>query len=130
MRLARPQKRRQSEGTIALINVVFLMLIFFLIAGTLTPPLDPDVSLAESRLAEGSEPPDALFATANGELRARGRTVSVEDFMAARDEADESASVKLAADRNLPAVDLIDIVAALKAAGAQSVHVVTELARP
>ena len=130
MRLARPQETRKSEGTIALINVVFLMLIFFLIAGTLTPPLDPDVSLAEARLAEGSEPPDALFATTSGELRARGRTVSVEDFMAAREEAGEGASVKLAADRNLPAVDLIDIVAALKVAGAQSVHIVTELARP
>jgi len=130
MRLARPKEQRKTEGTIALINVVFLMLIFFLIAGTLTPPLDPEVSLAEARLAEGAEPPDALFATASGELRARGRTVTIESFMAALEEASADGSVKLAADRNLPAVDLIDIVAALKAAGAQSVHIVTELARP
>lgn len=130
MRLSRPKETRKSEGTIALINVVFLMLIFFLIAGTLTPPLDPEVSLAETRLAEGSELPDALFATATGELRARGQTVTVEGFMRARAEAETDGSIRLAADRNLPAVELIDIVAALKAAGAQSVHIVTELARP
>lgn len=130
MRLSRSKETRKSEGTIALINVVFLMLIFFLIAGTLTPPLDPEVSLAETRLAEGSEPPDALFATATGELRARGQTVTVEGFMRARAEAETDGSIRLAADRNLPAVELIDIVAALKAAGAQSVHIVTELARP
>jgi len=130
MRLSRPKETRKSEGTIALINVVFLMLIFFLIAGTLTPPLDPEVSLAETRLAEGSEPPDALFATASGELRARGRAVTIEGFMAALEAAGADGSVKLAADRNLLAVDLIDIVAALKAAGAQGVHIVTELARP
>ncbi|NMG41787.1 biopolymer transporter ExbD [Chelativorans sp. ZYF759] len=129
MRIARPPERRKSEGTIALINVVFLMLIFFLIAGTLTPPLDPDVALAEAQLAEGSEPPDALFATAGGQLRLRGRAVSVEEFMATLDQAGAGASVKLAADRNLPAVYLIDIVAALKLAGAERVHIVTELAR-
>jgi biopolymer transport protein ExbD len=129
MRLARPQERRRAEGTIALINVVFLMLIFFLIAGTLTPPLDPDVSLAQSRLAEGAEPPDALFATAQGELRLRGRAVGVEEFMASQDGAGAGVLVKLAADRDLPAVHLIDIVAALKQAGAERVHIVTELAR-
>ena len=129
MRIARPPERRRGEGTIALINVVFLMLIFFLIAGTLTPPLDADVALAQASLAEGTEPPDALFVTAAGELRMRGRPVSVEEFMASSREASAGPSVKLAADRNLPAVELIDIVAALKQAGAARVHIVTELAR-
>lgn len=129
MRIARPPERRRAEGTIALINVVFLMLIFFLIAGTLTPPLDPDVALAEASLAEGTEPPDALFVTAAGELRMRGRAVSIEEFMASSGEGSAGPSVKLAADRNLPAVELIDIVAALKQAGAARVHIVTELAR-
>ncbi len=129
MRLARPPERAKAEGTIALINVVFLMLIFFLIAGTLAPPLDPEVALAQSSLADATEPPDALFATSSGELRARGRTVTPQDFVAALLDAGRPGRVKLAADRDLPAVELIDIVAALKQAGAESVHIVTEMAR-
>ncbi|MEX0279340.1 MAG: ExbD/TolR family protein, partial [Ruegeria sp.] len=39
IRYARPRHKRDS--TIPLINVVFLMLIFFLIAGTIATPLDP-----------------------------------------------------------------------------------------
>lgn len=128
MRLARPAERRKSEGTIALINVVFLMLIFFLIAGSLTPPLDPEISLAETSLAEGSEPPDALFVTQAKELRARGQTVSAEAFVAALAATGAPPIVKLAADRELPAVDLIDVVAALKEAGAEQVRIVTERA--
>ena len=31
------QRSQKAESTVALINVVFLMLIFFLIAGTLAP---------------------------------------------------------------------------------------------
>jgi biopolymer transport protein ExbD len=129
MRLARPPARRKEEGTIALINVVFLMLIFFLVAGTLTPPLDPDVRLVEAHMAEGAEPPDSLFVAATGKLRARGEEITPEAFVAALAEAGMPAAVKLAADRDLPAVELIDIVAALKGAGAETIHIVTELAR-
>ncbi|HBT01217.1 MAG TPA: biopolymer transporter ExbD, partial [Citreicella sp.] len=34
------RQKTEREPTIALINIVFLMLIFFLVAGTLAQPLD------------------------------------------------------------------------------------------
>ena len=43
MRARRPKTER--EPTIALINIVFLMLIFFLVAGTLAQPLDSALKL-------------------------------------------------------------------------------------
>lgn len=125
MKLARPRQSRKGESTIALINIVFLMLIFFLIAGTLAPPMDPGVSLIATDEAEAAEPPDALFVTAQGVLRARGVDTSVEAFMSGLSEKDAGA-VKLAADRDLPADRLIDIIGELRAAGAASVSVVTE----
>lgn len=132
LHLPRPREARQRESTIALINIVFLMLIFFLLAGTLAPPLDPDVSLITTANAErGAEPPNALFVTDEGELRARGRDTSVEDFVGALradggPDGDTVPEVKVAADRALAAAELIDIVGALKAAGVEKVSIVTE----
>lgn len=35
------RQKSEREPTIALINIVFLMLVFFMVAGTLAAPLDP-----------------------------------------------------------------------------------------
>jgi biopolymer transport protein ExbD len=127
MRLVRPSPPRPRESTITLINIVFLMLIFFLIAGTVAPPLDPEVSLISTADADATEPPDALFATGDGGLRARGEPVTAADFVARMIAADgEAPRIRLAADRDLPAETLIDIIGDLRAAGAGTVAVVTE----
>ena len=135
MRLARPPKRSQQESTITLINVVFLMLIFFLIAGTLTPPLDKDVTLISTLESEQAEPPDALFVTADGILRARGEEVTAQAYVAAVRQKDlllpeDPVSVKIAADRDLPAERLIALVGELRDAGATRIAVVTERTMP
>jgi biopolymer transport protein ExbD len=44
MRLARsPQPKRPAENVIPMINVVFLLLVFFLITARITPPLPVEV---------------------------------------------------------------------------------------
>ena len=67
--------RDGKEPTIALINVVFLMLIFFMVAGTLAPPSDPELTLVNTQDLEGREPDYALIITAEGTLRYRGKAV-------------------------------------------------------
>lgn len=128
IRLPRPREARQRESTIALINIVFLMLIFFLIAGTLTPPLDREVTLITTVEAIPSEPPEALFVTAEGAVRWKGAETSVEAYLDARGQT--GGSVRIAADRELPAVRLIEIVGDLRSAGVETVSVVTERAQP
>lgn len=135
MRLARPPKRSPQESTITLINVVFLMLIFFLIAGTLTPPLDKDVTLISTLQSEQAEPPDALFVTKDGALRMRGAEVTAPDYVAAVRQKElllpeDPVTVKIAADRDLPAERLIAIVGELRDAGATRITVVTERTMP
>ena len=135
MRLARPPKRSPQESTITLINVVFLMLIFFLIAGTLTPPLDKDVTLISTLESDQAEPPDARFVTADGVMRARGGEVTAGGYVAAIRQKDlllpeDPVTVKIAADRDLPAERLIAIVGELRDAGAARITVVTERAMP
>ena len=130
MRLARPQKRPQSEGTITLINVVFLMLIFFLIAGTLTPPQDNDITMISAETGEPVQPPDTLSARANGQLYFRGRFISVETFLTGLRQTNLGGPlmVRIVADKELPALKLIDLVSKLRGLGVSSVHVITERA--
>ncbi|WP_048647956.1 ExbD/TolR family protein [Nitratireductor soli] len=135
LRLARPRQTRPRESTVTLINIVFLMLIFFLVAGTLTPPLDNAVALISTSDAERSEPPGALFVTKDGEMRAEGTVVDAAGFVARHHaEADmqsgQTLEIRVAADRDLPAARLVDIVGALRAAGAGKISIVTERAEP
>ena len=48
------QQPRKRDPSIALINIVFLMLVFFLIAGTIAAPLDPELTLVETSPIDSS----------------------------------------------------------------------------
>lgn len=140
-RLPRPAPKPRGENTIALINIVFLMLIFFLIAGTLAPPMEGDVELIRAADARSVEPPRALFVTEKGVLKYEGRETTPETYLekkrAEGTGAEQSVTnieadtpigpeVKLAADGRLPATKLIEVIDQLKAAGAGKIAVITE----
>ncbi|EBA18164.1 hypothetical protein RSK20926_10614 [Roseobacter sp. SK209-2-6] len=120
----------QKEPTIALINIVFLMLVFFMIAGTLAVPLDQEIKLIQTADLDGREPPDTLVVHADGRLQLRGQQVeSAEAYFATLPEAARSV-VKLVPDRDLPARQLIAISNSLRKSGAGRVLLVSERALP
>ncbi|MEM6825814.1 MAG: biopolymer transporter ExbD [Pseudomonadota bacterium] len=122
------QRRRKSEPTIALINIVFLMLVFFLVAGTLAQPIDGQLQLVETSELKGRAPPDALIIHQDGQLSYRGqRLLDVAAFTAERD-AEQLAKVRVVPDRELDANRLVEISRALRAEGSGSVVIVTEQA--
>lgn len=119
-------RRRFREPTIALINIVFLMLVFFMVAGTLAQPLDRSLRLVRTQDLDGRAPPDTLVIHADGRLSFRGDDVATpETYLAALDEADR-AEIRIVPDRDLPAGQLVAIARALQSAGAGRVMVVTE----
>lgn len=122
MRLA-PSPRAKPEPTIALINVVFLMLVFFLIAGQVAQPVDRDVQLVDADSVAARVPDDALVVRADGMLVWRGLATTLDDFAAAQP--DETGALRILPDRNLPARDLIAVAAALRAQTGQDVRLVT-----
>lgn len=132
-----PRRQSHKEPTITLINVVFLMLIFFLIAGTLAPPLDTKLTLVETSDLEGREPPDALVITADGQMMYRGQPMDAATYVAEHGEVSEAAvggadgsakriAVRIVPDRALAAQRLLEVGHALQSAGADQVFVVTE----
>lgn len=116
--------RRARDSTIALINVVFLMLIFFLIAGTVAPPIDANLELVDTSGLEGREPPDALVLRKDGTLNFRGIATDPETYMVSHGEG----PVRIVPDREAPGARLIQVTGALRRLGASSVFLVTERA--
>lgn len=120
------RKRSEREPTIALINIVFLMLIFFLVAGTLVTPLDKDLRLVRTADLAGAAPAEALVLHADGRMTYEGGVVtSAADFVASLPEP-ARARVRIIPDRDLPAAMLVAQGRALRVAGADRVVIVTE----
>lgn len=113
--------RRTRDATIAMINVIFLMLIFFLIAGTVAPPMDPGLELVDTSGLEGREPPDALVLRQDGTLSFRGTPTDPATYMASHG----TGPVRIVPDRNASGSRLIEVTGALRRLGAPSVFLVT-----
>lgn len=124
MRRAGPTRgAARREPTIALINVVFLMLVFFMAAGTLSQPLERDLALVETAELEGRAPPDTLVVRADGTLRFRGETLpDAASFWAV----ERPEVARIVPDRALDARRLVAIARDLRAAGAEQVMIVAE----
>ncbi|MEP5762287.1 MAG: biopolymer transporter ExbD [Litoreibacter sp.] len=118
--------KSQREPTIALINIVFLMLVFFMVAGTLAQPLDKELKLVNTDDLEGRAPPDTLVIYPDGRLTYRGEDqASAEVYLATLTE-EERANIRLVPDRTLPAQDLMRIAGELRRAGAGKILIVTQ----
>ena len=120
--MRRKRARADREPTIALINIVFLMLVFFLVAGTLARPLDKGLTLVRTADLDGTAPPDALVLHADGRLTLRGADVAPEASLPEGG----AEVVRIVPDRAVPAARLVTVARELRAAGAGRVVIVTE----
>lgn len=129
MRLAtRSSNRAKPEPTIALINIVFLMLIFFIVAAQIAPPLDGEVDLVSTESLDNRQPPDALMVMPDGLMKYRGALVTPAHYVTIKQESapDDIKEIRLVPDRELPAAKLIDIGRELRRLGAEKIMLVTE----
>jgi biopolymer transport protein ExbD len=72
---------RRADSALPLINVVFLLLLFLLVSGTLRPPLPEDFAWAETARGEGAgNIRGGLVLTRDGEVWYEGRLLENEDL--------------------------------------------------
>ncbi len=129
-----PPRRRPEENLLPMINVIFLLLIFFLIAARMTAP-EPFAVTPPQAGAEAEARGDfTLFLAADGVLAyrdARGNdalaalTISRADHCATTDCTAISPRLTLRADAALPAADLAALMPRLPALGFTSIELVT-----
>ena len=110
-------KFRQSDDdrVLPLVNVVFLLLIFFMIAGTMTVQDPFNVAPPESRSeGAGDLRESVLFVSADGEIAFDGDVLSEDELgvqLADRMKADVAIDLRLKADGSADAQDVVRIMA-------------------
>ena len=112
-----------------LIDVVFLLLVFFLLTSTFQTPEAIDLTLPDSSTASPTEP-DALVVSLveDGRIELDGAGVSLEDLPAALSSArrqDPARDVRLAADAAVEVRAMIAVMDAMREAGATDVAIAT-----
>ncbi|QFS83640.1 Biopolymer transport protein ExbD/TolR [Roseivivax sp. THAF40] len=116
-RLAIRPRRRSREAVVPMINVVFLLLVFFLLTAQIAPVAPFEVTLPEAEAEETAQTaPLPLFVATDGRLShgdLRGD--------AALAAAVAAGPVRLEADTRLPAQALAKLLARLTEAGAEEV---------
>ena len=118
-------KATKREPIISLINIVFLILIFFMVAGTLSANRPSGIELVQVEGLECCTDEEALDILADGTLVLKGNTLaSLEQFIAETESLD--ATIRLRPDRDYPARDLLQRVKVLQSAGAMHIVVLTE----
>ncbi|OUD08726.1 hypothetical protein BVC71_12415 [Marivivens niveibacter] len=127
MKFSAPQKRKTFESVIPMINVVFLLLIFFLLTARIAPQHVVDVTLPTSETGEKSAQDLTLYMDQAGEIY-------FQTFIGAEAEAayatslcagDTCGSGTLRADKDTAAVNVARLLTQLAQRGVQQVEVVT-----
>ncbi|NHK27139.1 biopolymer transporter ExbD [Parvularcula flava] len=122
----RIKRTSKGDSIIPLINIVFLILIFFMITGTLTRT-GSGIRFVQSSGLDCCSDPDALVITSDGALLHNDEPVpSIGVWLAGRPDPD--ADVKVLPDQALPARALISVTRELRSAGIKRVVVLTQSA--
>lgn len=120
--------RRRGDNMLPAINVIFLLLLFFVVAGSLHEGLSPDISPPVSASTAGLQPVTAEFVLVpRGGLQLEGRPITVTEWAARlnRDGVPVPAAVRLRADAGEPAGQLVTLLDAFRQAGVARVALVT-----
>ena len=113
----RRDQRRSSENIVPMINVAFLLLVFFLMTAVLMPPEPADIALPAANGDVEGLAEVRLTLDANGQLWRDGRENANLSGL-------QGVSVSLSADRNLSTADLARVLVRLQERGVERVNLV------
>jgi biopolymer transport protein ExbD len=122
------RRTNDDDRILPLINVVFLLLIFFMLAGHLaaTDPfhIEPPVSVSETEPGESGH---VVLVGADGRIAFDGKTVDEDGLKAALagPVGDGARNFQLKADGGAAAVRMVEVMEILRAAGVRKLHVLT-----
>ncbi len=115
-------RQRPREAVVPMINVVFLLLIFFLMTAAFVPPAPMDVTLPQGAAAAQAGTEDALYLSADGTLAFRSETGAAALRLAA---SGANGALDLRADAGVAAADLAKVLSRLAAAGVSEARLIT-----
>lgn len=118
----------KPDGVLPLINIVLLLVLVFMMAGTFTEPLPSDFAPLRSAAAEPQEKtrvPVVLTMNAEGRIALEGREAAdeLDTFLGSLRLSENNLEVR--ADARVPAVRVIALLRAAEKSGARDVQIVT-----
>ena len=125
---------RGAINLVPLINIVFLLLIFFMLSSTLVTPDRFDVALPESTRGRATESrPIVVLIDAAGRVAVNNRPVSLSELepaLARFVEAEPRAELVVRADAAATTADVVNVLRRARAAGLERVALATRGAPP
>ncbi|MFY0617495.1 ExbD/TolR family protein [Shimia sp.] len=125
MDFASNDRKPRAESIVPMINVVFLLLIFFLMTAQIAPPDPFDVSLPTASEATDTKTDFVLFVGKNDVLQFEDTTGEAV-YSALTKHTSESRTVQLRIDATLDGDRLAQVMKKLTAIGMSSVEVVVQ----
>lgn len=133
MQLQQPKKSVQQNSQLPLINIVFLMLIFFLLAGTIAPSYELDVAPPSAQQSPSeSRQGSTVYVSKDGEVSFQNGLTDIAGLGAAVAQRPSNSpdTLRVAVDQETDGQLLIDVVAQLRGAGINHVYLVTRRGEP
>lgn len=134
MDIIEPEKQREFETILPLVNIVFLLLIFFMLAGAFIKPDMFDITVPNASI-ENEADSDALIILMNakGEFAIETTPYTQNELLSLIKEQLEKTgndiTVQLKADEAIKSQDLISIMEALGNTGLDSIHLLTVISK-
>ena len=129
MKFKSPNKPGNEENLIPLINIVFLILIFFIVAGTIRPFSSKDIKIPISDATEKYQTKTLkIKIRKGGEISLNGQESAKQDLLIELKNYKASSKdiqVSVIPDQNLEAGKLIEILELIKQAELPSVSLIT-----
>lgn len=129
MEIIEEEKKREFETVLPLVNIVFLLLIFFMLAGAFTKPELFNVAVPKAQIDKVADRESlTLLMNANNEFAIETTPYSKEKLLAFINYKlveQKELSIQLKADEQVKSQDLISIMEALGATGLQSIRLLT-----
>jgi biopolymer transport protein ExbD len=129
-------KKNDDERILPLINVVFLLLIFFMITGRFSKPEPFDVDPAQSRNETTAESSNrVILISAEGRIALNGDILDASQFKAkiatvAQSQNQNSPRMRIKADGHAPAERVIEVMGWLRDAGFKKLTLLTLPVQP
>ncbi|MDO9526937.1 MAG: biopolymer transporter ExbD [Gemmobacter sp.] len=130
-----PPRHPRQENLLPMINVVFLLLVFFLIAARMTPPEPFDVTPPQARADSEARGDFTLFLAADGRLGYRDMSQDAaltalgaarQAYCAGADCVGQPPRLTLRGDTALPAVHLATLLPRLSGLGFAQIELVVQ----
>lgn len=132
MKLGTPYHRSNREHLGPLVDVVFLLLVFFMLAGHITSPDPLAVEPPESTAKPPVDPPEMLILlTADGRLALDGQEITPDvlgSLLKSRLAERTNPTIDLKADAGVATGEVMRVMTVLREAGVQNVRLLTRKA--